>query len=139
MNSFLRITIICFGLSFVIFIGINILTTLLVKFKVVREIEKRYNTRIQFHPSVEFPPWGFITKYSKLSYLILMIYLNENNIFKNKRFETVLNPLLEFKYDIKNEKSINIKLCLINVLSLVLSGFVLFLGFFIGYFAGLTK
>ncbi|KAB8039968.1 hypothetical protein GCL60_06815 [Silvanigrella paludirubra] len=104
--------VLCFYFLFASFI-IFIISFFLIQLKVIKNIEKRYNTKLDYPLFIK----SSLSKSSNVADYILYLYLIKLNILKYKE-PVIIKPLLHhLNYDLKDETKINIIICLIFYIS----------------------
>lgn len=78
-------------------------------FVVLKDIEKKYNTKLNYPPSLEALPFG---RCFNVNYIIFMFF-SERNFLKNyfKRVYAKGNPFFEINYKVLEEKKSNLCIC----------------------------
>ena len=106
----------CVILIFICFI-IQVVLVNIFLFITLKDIEKKYKTKLNIHPSLYIFPAGRI----RIAFHIVFMFLNEKKIFKNRWFVKKDNPLLEINYKALEEKKSNIYVCFALMIPLLLA------------------
>ena len=102
-----KIIVISLFLLFLICFIIQVVLVNIFLFITLKDIEKKYKTKLNIHPSLYIFPAGRI----RIAFHIVFMFLNEKKIFKNRWFVKKDNPLLEINYKALEEKKSNIYVC----------------------------
>ncbi|MES2615371.1 MAG: hypothetical protein V4591_08150 [Bdellovibrionota bacterium] len=113
------------------FCFLYLVSTIFLVLFVKKDIEKKYNTKLDFPTHLKFSPWGFVGKYDAMGMNIIIMYLIERNIIKkNKYFKYLF--LTKINYTTVGEKKINIFICFLSffsgLLALVLGALIIYIG-----------
>ncbi len=127
MNKDLLVVVL---IATVMMFALFIISTGFIIFKIRKDIEKRYDTKIKFPLYTNISP-SLISKYSNVGMGVIVIFLTEKNfIKKNKYYKYVF--LTDINYTAKTEKKFNIVMCFINLISSILFFVFLLLFIYIG-------